>query len=57
MDGKGRATDNVWIEQFWKTINHGCLCLNPCENGMELLEVANYYIAYYNPKIHQSKDL
>jgi putative transposase len=22
MDGKGRATDNTWIERFWKTIKH-----------------------------------
>lgn len=22
MDGKGRATDNIWIEPFWKTIKY-----------------------------------
>ena len=22
MDGKGRATDNAWIERFWKTIKY-----------------------------------
>ena len=22
MDGKGRATDNIWIERFWKTIKY-----------------------------------
>jgi len=22
MDGKGRATDNIWIERFWKSIKY-----------------------------------
>lgn len=56
MDGKGRATDNTWIERFWKTIKHGYIYLNPPENGMELLEAVNYYIEYYNQKKHQSLD-
>lgn len=54
MDGKGRATDNTWIERFWKTIKHGYIYLNPCENGLELLEAVNYYIGYYNQKEHQT---
>jgi putative transposase len=54
MDGKGRATDNTWIERFWRTIKHGYIYLNPCENGLELLEGVNYYIEYYNQKKHQS---
>ncbi len=54
MDGKGRATDNAWIERFWKTIKHRHLYLNICENGMDLLESVKYYIDYYNQKKHQS---
>jgi putative transposase len=56
MDGKGRATDNAWIERFWKTIKYQYLHLNPCDNGIELLEAVNYYIGYYNQKKHQSID-
>lgn len=54
MDGKGRATDNVWIERFWKTIKHRYLYLNPFDNGMDLVEGVKYYIEYYNQKKHQS---
>ncbi len=56
MDGKGRATDNTWIERFWKTIKHRYIYLNPCESGIELLEGVKYYIDYYNQKKHQSLD-
>ena len=56
MDGKGRATDNAWIERFWKTIKYQHLHLNPCDNGIELLEAVNYYVGYYNQKKHQSID-
>lgn len=45
MDGKGRATDNIWIERFWKSIKYGYIYLNPCDSGTELLEgVAEYII-------------
>jgi putative transposase len=37
MDGKGRATDNIWIERFWKTIKYNHIYLNPCDT-----EVLNY---------------
>ncbi|MBN2820565.1 MAG: transposase family protein [Bacteroidales bacterium] len=36
MDGKGRATDNIWIERFWKSIKYDYIYLNPSDNGMEL---------------------
>jgi putative transposase len=56
MDGKGRATDNTWIERFWKTIKHRYIYLNPSGNCMDLLEGVDYYIKYYNQKKHQSLD-
>ena len=54
MDGKGRATDNTWIERFWKTIKYGYVYLNPCEDGLELLEGVQTFIRYYNQKKHQT---
>ncbi|MBK9107492.1 MAG: hypothetical protein IPM92_03695 [Saprospiraceae bacterium] len=45
MDGKGRATDNTWIERFWKTLKYDYIYLNPCDNGFELFEgVQNHII-------------
>lgn len=54
MDGKGRATDNRWIERFWKTLKYNYVYLNPCENGLELFEGVQDHIAYYHQKIHQT---
>lgn len=54
MDGKGRATDNVWIERFWKSLKYDYIYLNPCDNGFELFEGVQNHIAYYHQKIHQT---
>lgn len=54
MDGKGRATDNIWIERFWKSLKYNYIYLNPCDNGLELFEGVRYYIEYYNQKRHQT---
>lgn len=54
MDGKGRATDNIWIERFWKTIKYNYLNFNPAETGLELYKNVEYYVNYYNNKKHQT---
>ena len=44
LDATGRATDNIWIERFWKTIKFNHIYLNPCDTGLELIEgVQTYY--------------
>ena len=53
MDGKGRATDNIWIERFWKTIKYNHIYLNHCDTGLELYEGVQTYIEYYHQKKHQ----
>jgi len=54
MDGKGRATDNIWIERFWKSLKYNYIYLNPCDNGLELFEGVLNHIEYYNQKRHQT---
>ena len=54
MDGKGRATDNVWIERFWKSLKYDHVYLNPADSGLELFEGVRDHIAYYNQKKHRS---
>lgn len=54
MDGKGRATDNIWIERFWKNIKYNYIYLNPSDTGLELFKGLQDYIAYYHQKTHQS---
>ena len=54
MDGKGRATDNIFIERFWRTLKQDYIYLNPAENGTELFQGIKRYIWYYNnKKAHQ----
>lgn len=54
MDGKGRATDNIWIERFWKSIKYDHIYLNPADDGFELYEGVQNHIAYYNDKTHHT---
>ncbi len=48
MDGKGRATDNAFIETLWKTIKYEKIYLNPPEDGIDLYEMVKEYFQYYN---------
>lgn len=48
MDGKGRATDNAFIETLWKSIKYEKIYLNPPEDGIHLYQLVNDYFEYYN---------
>lgn len=50
MDGKGRALDNIYIERFWKSIKYEKIYLNPPNGGLDLYEMVNEYIEFYNTK-------
>ena len=53
MDGKGRATDNIYIERFFRTIKYDYIYLNPVESGWELYEGIQDFIKCYNKRSHQ----
>lgn len=54
MDGKGRATDNIFIERFWRTVKQDYVYLHPAENGTYLFKGLKMFIDYYNnQKPHQ----
>jgi hypothetical protein len=36
MDGKGRAKDNAFIEQLWRSLKYGCIHLHAIEKCHEL---------------------
>lgn len=48
MDGKGRATDNAFIERLWRSFKYEYLYLNPPENGLQLYQGTNHYFDFYN---------
>jgi len=54
MDGKGRATDNIWIERFWKSIKYDHIFLNPADDGHELYVGVLAHIGYYHGKVHHT---
>ena len=48
MDGKGRATDNAFIERLWRTLKYEHVYVKPAENGKELYEGLKSYFDKYN---------
>ena len=57
MDGRGRATDNIYIERLWRTVKRDYVYLNPAENGIELYNgLSQFFERYNNKKRHQGID-
>ena len=47
-DGRGRATDNAFIERLWRSVKWECVYLNPATDGRHLYEQLQAYFTYYN---------
>ena len=57
MDGKGRATDNICIERFWRSIKYEEVYLNEYKNMKVLRKVIeNYMIKYNSKRLHSAID-
>jgi putative transposase len=57
MDGRGRATDNAFIERLWRSVKQENIYLNAYETGQEVYAGLKKYFDYYNHKrCHQSLD-
>ena len=50
MDGKGRATDNICIERFWRSIKYEEIYLNDYKSINELRYSINQYMEKYNSR-------
>jgi putative transposase len=48
MDGKGRATDNAFIERLWRSVKYEKLYLEPPTDGTDLWYKISEYMDYYN---------
>lgn len=54
MDGRGRATDNIYIERLWRTVKRDYIYISPSGNGTELYKGLKMFLDYYNNmKRHQ----
>ena len=57
MDGKGRATDNAFVERLWRSVKYDYLYLNAPKDGGELFEgLTHYFNEYNNDRPHSSLD-
>jgi len=57
MDGKGRATDNICIERFWRSAKVERIYLNAYQSINELIADVDDYIEFYNHRrFHQTLD-
>jgi len=55
MDGKGRATDNIAIERFWRSAKYENIYIQEYDDIMSLKSgVADYIEFYNNKRFHQS---
>ena len=57
MDGKGRATDNIAIERFWRSAKVERIYLNQYNTIKELKEDVIDYMQFYNyRRLHETLD-
>lgn len=57
MDGKGRATDNIFIERFWRSVKYDHIYIKPANNGLDLYKgLQDYMHRYNNVWTHQGID-
>ena len=58
MDGKGRATDNVFIERLWRSVKYEDVYLKSYSDGQTLFAGLETYFQFYNtqrPHQHLAK--
>lgn len=57
MDGKGRATDNIFIERFWRSLKYEEVYLNEYISPREARQRITRYLNFYNyRRPHQALD-
>lgn len=55
MDGKGRATDNIFIERLWRSLKYEHVYLRPADNGLELYQGIAEWFRFYNDDRHHQR--
>ena len=48
MDGKGRYTDNIFVERLWRTVKYEEIYLKAYSNGWEAKAGLEAYFSFYN---------
>ncbi|MDZ4751379.1 MAG: IS3 family transposase [Flavobacteriales bacterium] len=53
MNGKGRATDNTFIERWFRTLKQKYIYLHPVDNGVGLYQGVARFVTKYSSRRHQ----
>jgi putative transposase len=48
MDGKGRYSDNIFIERLWRTLKYECVYLHVWETGSQARAGISRSMEFYN---------
>ena len=48
MDGKGRATDNIFVERLWRSLKYEGVYPRAYEDGLQLFQGLKTYFNFYN---------
>ena len=48
MDGKGRCSDNIFIERLWRSLKYECVYLHAWESGSQARAGIGRWITFYN---------
>ena len=51
MDGKGRFTDNIFIERLWRSLKYEDIYIKNYDKGLELYRGVNNYFQIYNQEL------
>ena len=55
MDGKGRYTDNIFVERLWRSLKHEEVYLHAYDSVAEARQAIARYIRFYNEeRFHQT---
>jgi len=55
MDGKGRFTDNIFIERLWRSLKYEDIYIKNYDKGLELYRgLQNYFQVYNRERPHQA---
>jgi len=55
MDGRGRASDNIFVERLWRSVKHEDVYLKGYATMTDsMLGLAEYFTFYNTKRMHQS---
>jgi putative transposase len=54
MDGRGRALDNMFVEQLWRTVKYEEVYLHDYQSMWDTRHSLARYVGFYKERLHQA---